>query len=87
MYDAINDASVNYSVYKQFMDLNVTVAGKTGTAQVSPLQSHNSLMTTFAPFDDPELVVTCVLEKGNSGSNCGRAISGVYRYVYGSVEQ
>lgn len=78
MYDVINDASVNYSSYKHFKDLNVIVAGKTGTAQVSKIQSNNALMTTFAPFDDPELVVTCVLERGNSGSNCGRAIAAVY---------
>lgn len=82
MYDVINDASVNYSSYKHFKDLNVIVAGKTGTAQVSKKQSNNALMTTFAPFDDPELVVTCVLERGNSGSNCGRAIAAVYREYF-----
>lgn len=82
MYDVINDASVNYSSYKHFKDLDVLVAGKTGTAQVSKKQSNNGLMTTFAPFDDPELVVTCVLERGNSGSNCGRAIAAVYKEYF-----
>ena len=78
MYDVINDAGINYTTYRHFKDLNVKVAGKTGTAQVSKKQSNNGLMTTFAPFDNPELIVTCVLERGNSGSNCGRAIAAVY---------
>ena len=82
MYDVINDASVNYSNYKHFMHLSEKVAGKTGTAQVSSNASYNGLMTCFAPFESPELIVTCVLERGNSGSNCGRAIAAVYEKYF-----
>lgn len=78
MYEVINNTSVNYSNYKHFKDLNVIVAGKTGTAQVLKTDSNNALMTTYAPYDAPELIVTCLLERGNSGSNCGRAIAHVY---------
>ena len=82
MFDVINDTSVNYSSYKHFMHLDEEVAGKTGTAQVSSKASYNGLMTCFAPYESPELIVTCVLERGNSGSNCGKAIAAVYEKYF-----
>jgi penicillin-binding protein 2 len=47
--------------------LPFTAAGKTGTAQVSYKQPH-AWFTGFAPFDQPEIVVTVLLENGGEGS-------------------
>lgn len=50
-------------------DLPVPVAGKTGTAQWSSRKNHQAWFTGFAPYDNPELVVTVLLEEGGEGSS------------------
>ena len=45
----------------------VTVGGKTGTAQTGS-NIDNALFVATAPHDDPEIVVSVVLEHGYSGS-------------------
>ncbi|MBU2566965.1 penicillin-binding protein 2 [Patescibacteria group bacterium] len=49
-------------------NLPVNVAGKTGTAQWSSEKPNHAWFTGFAPFDDPEVVVTVLLEQGDEGS-------------------
>ena len=46
----------------------VNVAGKTGTAQWSSEKPNHAWFTGFAPFNDPEVVVTVLLEQGDEGS-------------------
>jgi cell division protein FtsI/penicillin-binding protein 2 len=48
--------------------LNINAAGKTGTAEVANKTALNALFTGFAPFDDPEIVVTVLVENGGEGS-------------------
>ena len=43
-------------------DLPVSVAGKTGTAQVLGFQKLNSLFTAYAPYEDPEISITVLVE-------------------------
>lgn len=47
-------------------DLSVSVAGKTGTAQVPGSQSHG-WFTGFFPFKNPKFVICVFLEHGGSG--------------------
>lgn len=46
----------------------VTVGGKTGTAEV-PNKDANALFVGAAPYNDPEIVVSVVLEQGRSGTS------------------
>jgi penicillin-binding protein 2 len=50
-----------------FKDLPVSAATKTGTAQLSPTLTRkgyfHNWVTVFAPFEDPEIVLTIVVEK------------------------
>ena len=48
--------------------LKITVAGKTGTAQVEGKQYH-AWFTGFAPYEKPEIVVTVLVENGGEGSS------------------
>lgn len=65
MYLMANEGSVrNY-----FKDLPVTVGAKTGTAQVgSESAEANAVFVCFAPYDDPEIAVALVAERGGSGT-------------------
>lgn len=66
-----------------FNDFGVEIGGKTGTAQVSKTKSDNAIFTAFAPFDDPEIVVTCIIEQGSSGINAGYAVRDVFSEYFG----
>ncbi len=47
--------------------LPVAIAGKTGTAQIGGSQETHAWFTSFGPYDNPELVVTVLLERGGEG--------------------
>lgn len=79
MYLVVN-TSTN-SLDKLFGDLGVTVAGKTGTAQVSTTHPHHALFVSYAPYEDPEICVTVVIPNGYASANAakvGREVMGVY---------
>ncbi|MBQ7475495.1 MAG: hypothetical protein IJS78_06200 [Clostridia bacterium] len=70
------------SVKEIFEDLPIVIGGKTGTAQVSVTKSDNAIFTAFAPFDDPEIVITSVLEQGSTGANAGHCVRDLIAYYY-----
>ena len=51
----------------------VTVAGKTGTAQMKPRQPF-SWFAAFAPADDPQIVVVALVEEGGTGAQIAAPI-------------
>lgn len=48
--------------------LPVSSAGKTGTAQWSTKKDYHAWFTGFAPYENPELVITILVEEGGEGS-------------------
>ena len=48
--------------------LPVSVAGKTGTAQWSSTKENHAWFTGFAPYENPEIVITVLVEEGREGS-------------------
>jgi len=53
---------------RSLADLAVEVAGKTGTAQVSKVKNPHAWFTVFAPYDNPQIVLTILVENGGEGS-------------------
>ncbi len=49
--------------------LNVAAAGKTGTAQWNTEKQPQAWFTGFAPYDNPEIVITVLVEEGGEGSS------------------
>lgn len=47
----------------------VSVAGKTGTAQWSSKDLPHAWFTGFAPYDQPQIVITVLIEGGGEGSS------------------
>lgn len=47
----------------------VAVAGKTGTAQWSSKKAPHAWFTGFAPYDNPQIVITVMVEEGREGSS------------------
>ncbi|MCK5320558.1 penicillin-binding protein 2 [Candidatus Parcubacteria bacterium] len=54
---------------RSMQSVPVAVAGKTGTAQWSSKNEHHAWFTGFAPYDNPELVITILIEEGGEGSS------------------
>ena len=54
-------------------DYPIKVGGKTGTAQVTGKADH-SVFVAFAPFDNPEIAISVVLEHGSSGFAAGSIV-------------
>ncbi|MDP3837185.1 MAG: penicillin-binding protein 2 [bacterium] len=48
--------------------LPVTSAGKTGTAQWSSKKANHAWFTAFAPYENPEVTITVLVEEGREGS-------------------
>ncbi len=97
MYDVCN--SRKGTAYRAMHNLPIVIAGKTGTAQVVSIgqdvkkrakeedmeyfhRSH-AWLTTYAPFKNPQYVVTVLIEHGgHGGSSAGPIAAKIYRWMY-----
>ena len=82
MFEVANNWQ-NEGVAKYFIDLpqSQRTAAKTGTAQKGENIVNDAIFICYAPFDDPEVAVAIVVERGKAGANCAfmaRQILDVY---------
>ncbi len=47
-----------------------SVAAKTGTAQKGESVTNDGIFICYAPFEDPEIAIAIVVERGGAGANC-----------------
>ena len=81
MYGVTHDASAG-TVYENFIDAPYSVAGKTGTAQTGSVNTNNGVFICYAPYDDPQIAVAVVIEKGVSGSGVAKVARAVLDYYF-----
>lgn len=62
-------AATSWGSARSLANLPIETAGKTGTAQVSGNKSPHAWFTVFAPFTNPEIVLTIIIENGGEGSS------------------
>lgn len=67
---------------KYFSDLGVEVGAKTGSAQVASDLETDALFVCFAPFDDPEIAIALVVERGGSGKELAGIAADVMEYYF-----
>ena len=70
------------TAYSTFSSFPIEVAGKTGTATPSSGSDH-AWFVGFAPYDDPEIAVVCVIEHGGHGSYTAPAVKEVMEEYFG----
>jgi len=71
------------SLARYFQDLDVKVGAKTGSAQVSATsRESNAVLVCFAPYDDPEIALAIVAEKGGTGSELGAVAADIFRAYF-----
>ena len=81
--NAMKSVTENGSAARVFRNYPIEMGGKTGTAQVLETKSDNAIFTAFAPFDNPEIVVTCIIEQGANGTDAGYAVRDVFDRYFG----
>lgn len=65
-----------------FKDLEVDIAGKTGTAQENTRANH-AFFISYGPYSNPEISVTVNIPYGYSSANAATIAKSVYRFYYG----
>ena len=70
------------TAYSTFKSFPIEVAGKTGTATASSGNAH-AWFVGFAPYDDPEIAVVCVIEHGGHGAYTAPAVKEVMEEYFG----
>lgn len=69
-----------------FADYPVSVGGKTGTAQTSGLD--NSVLIIFAPYDNPEIAISIVIEHGERSVSTGPIAQDILNeYFFSEVDE
>lgn len=61
--------TVIYGSARSLNSLPVLVAGKTGTAQWNKNKPNHAWFTGFAPYEQPSLAITVLVEEGGEGSS------------------
>mgnify|MGYP000799811667 CR=1 FL=1 len=56
------------SLSTYFSKCVVSAGAKTGTAETGVTDANNGTFVCFAPYDDPQIAVAIVIEKGGSGA-------------------
>ena len=75
---AMKDVVESGSAARIFRGYDITVGGKTGTAQVGGDRSDNALFVGFAPYDAPKIVVTVAIEQGANGTDAAYTAKALY---------
>ncbi len=70
-------------VRQNMASLPVTVGGKTGTAQLGGGLTDNAVFVCAAPYNNPEIVISVVIEKGAGGSYSSLSAARVLQAYYG----
>ena len=74
------------SLARYFQDLPVQVGAKTGSAQVNAETESNAVFVCFAPYDDPQIAISLVVDKGGSGSTLASIAADILRYYFSAEE-
>lgn len=69
-----------------FVGYKYSVGGKTGTAQVAG-GSDNVIFVGFAPYDNPEIVVTVFLEHGDLSRNAAQVAKEIFDCYFERLEK
>ena len=64
----MHDLATDGAVSQYFKNCIVDAAAKTGTIQTGDTKNNNGAFVCFAPYDDPQIAVAIVIEKGGSGA-------------------
>lgn len=72
---------------KAFQSLNLSIAGKTGTAQQSLRHPNHALFVGYAPYENPEISIALRITNGYTSANAAAIAADIFQYYFGLVEE
>ena len=76
----------NTSLKRVYGDMEVAVAGKTGTAQETSSHANHAFFISYAPFENPEISVTVNIPNGYTSANAASLAKNVYQFYFGYTD-
>ncbi|MDR0936414.1 MAG: penicillin-binding protein [Oscillospiraceae bacterium] len=73
------------TAYSTFGHYSVPVAAKTGTVQFGTGVENNAVFIAYAPYENPEIAVAVVVEKGGSGSSVANIAKAVFENYFSTT--
>ncbi len=70
-----------------FKGLDLTIAGKTGTAQQSKRHPNHALFVGYAPYENPEISVAIRITNGYTSANAAAMAADIFRYYFKLVDE
>ena len=67
---------------KAFDGLNLTIAGKTGTAQQSKSHPNHALFMGYAPYENPQIALAIRIANGYTSANAAAMASDIFKYYF-----
>ena len=79
------------TAYARFKNFNISVGGKTGSAEAGYDENGNQLVNAwfaaFAPYEDPEIAVVVMVENGGHGNYTAEAVRDIMAEYFGMNTQ
>lgn len=75
-------AATTGTMGQHFANSPVAVGAKTGSAQVTGQATANAVLIVFAPYENPEIAIATVVEKGGSGSRVAAIAADIVEYYF-----
>ena len=71
------------TAYSTFKDFNITVGGKTGSAQTGVKGKTNAWFVGFAPYENPEIAIAVFVRNGGAGSYTAEVARDIIAQYFG----
>lgn len=72
---------------RRIVDPEIEIAGKSGTAQVAGTDETHAWFVCFAPYDEPEIAIACIVERaGHGGEVAAPKIKQLIDFYFGRIE-
>lgn len=83
IWDDIHDGMERVvATHQQFDGLGVTVAGKTGTAEIDIYHPNHGLFIGYAPASEPKYAIAVRIANGYSSGNACLAANDIFKYIF-----
>ena len=83
---AAKAAAKNITEMSEYV-LHRHAAAKTGTAQTGDVKNDNGVFVCYAPYDDPQIAVAIVIEKGGTGAALASSAVDILNAYFSSADE
>ncbi len=73
--------------HSEFSGLGVSLAGKTGTAEIDYYQPNHGLFIGYAPADDPQYAIAVRIPNAFSSGNACTTANDIMEYIFGLADE